>query len=308
VENVQVLIVGGGMAGISAAIWCARLGLSSVLIEREPQPGGQLWQIHNEIWDFPPQIYDNGAALLAELQKHKALSKLDFRFNEQLLSVDFDTHRVTTDKAEYFASFLIVATGVRPNAIPQLSGCSRLLAPWFSTSSQVDIFRDKNVLIIGGGDRALESACNIAPFARSICLAVRSSRLRGRAEWAERVQSCENVRLLFNTEAVRFRDEAEQTVVTLKTGIDGNESTDLSVDWILPRIGVRGNSEQLPGLATYGEGFLSVDPLQSTNVNWIYAIGDVTNGAAYASLSLAAGQAMKAVKHISLQMRERENA
>lgn len=307
-ENVQVLIVGGGMAGISAAIWCARLGISSVLIEREPQPGGQLWQIQNEIWDFPPHTYRNGEALLAELQQHKALGKLDIRYNEQLLSVDYETHRVTTNKAEYFASFLIVATGVRPNAIPQLDGCARLLAPWFSTSSQADLFRKKNVLVIGGGDRALESAYNIAPFARSVTLAVRSSRLRGRAEWAERMQHCANVRFLFNTEAVGYRDEAEQTVVRLKTGSQGDETADLAVDLILPRIGVRGNSDQLPGLASCGEGFLAVDPLQSTNVNWIYAIGDVTNGSAYASLALAAGQAMKAVKHISLKMRERENA
>lgn len=303
-EKVEVLIVGAGLAGLTAAIWCKRLGLHAVVVEREREIGGQLQHIKNEIWDYPPYVYENGLALLSALKENEQVGRLDCRLGETLLSIDDNKRRIHTDKRTYEAEYVILCTGVRPNSLPALHRSNMVLAPWFSTTSQGEVLREKNVLIIGGGDRAMESGYNLAAYARHIFIAVRRNRLRARPEWVRRLSACENVTIMLNTELART-SEHEPKGVFLRTAGAPSERF-LAVDWILPRIGVRGNSEAVPFLKTYGQQFVEVDSFQVTSTDWIYAVGDLTNGAAYASLALAAGQAMKAVKHISLRKKEGE--
>ncbi|UFJ41948.1 NAD(P)/FAD-dependent oxidoreductase [Brevibacillus humidisoli] len=303
VEKVQVLIVGAGLAGLTAAIWCKRLGLHAVVVEQNTQIGGQLLQIKNEIWDFPPHIYDNGKALLNALLQNPKVADLDCRLSERLHSIEETTHRIETDKNSYQADYVILCTGVRPNSLPFLRHSGMVLAPWFSTTSQGDLLHDKQVLIIGGGDRAMESGYNLAAYARHIWVVVRSDRLRARPEWVKRLSACDNVTVRMNTEVVRTSEAQEPKGVYLRQTGDSREQF-LAVDWILPRIGVRGNSDPVSFLKRCSENFIEVDSCQLTSTDWIYAIGDVTNGAAYASLALAAGQAMRAAKHISIRKME----
>lgn len=290
------------MAGISAAIWCERLGLTCILLEREREIGGQLSQIRNEIWDFPPHVYTNGTTLLAELLQHRTVEQIRCRAEESVFSIDYESHRIVSNKDVYQAEYLIMATGMRHNQLTALQGSERILSPWFSTTAQAELFRDKDVLIIGGGDRAVESAFNISSYARQVLLVVRSEQPRARHSLVEKLKSRPNVHLFPQTEVVGCVEQANRVTVTLQTGDSSTSSTE--VDWILPRIGMRGNSEGFPSLYTYGEGYIDTDSYQRSNIDWIYAIGDVTNGTAYASLSLASGQAMKAVKHISQQVKE----
>jgi len=291
------------MAGLSAAIWCDRLGLSCVLVEQSHQVGGQLPQIHNEIWDVPPRIYPNGTALLEELMSHRTLGTVDIRLGERLVQIDDTRRLVTTSKSVYQTDFLIMATGVRPNRIDTLQSCQKVLMPWFSTTAQGETVQGQDVAVVGGGDRAVESAYNLSPHARSLFLLVRRDRFRARPQWVKRLYSRPNIQVLFETEIIACQERDNKAVLSLRS-----KRTDapahLTVDWILPRIGVRANSDAVLSLSTHGDGFLTTDTHQTTSYGWIYAIGDVTNGAEYASLSLAAGQAMKAVKHISLQVKE----
>ncbi len=291
------------MAGISAAVWCKRLGLSAVLIEREDRIGGQLHQIKNEIWDYPPHVYANGSELLAEVSRYLEILGLDLRLNEALLSVDTLTREVTTSKGGYRCDYLILATGVRPNTLPLLEHSRLALAPWFSTTSQGELLSGTHVLIIGGGDRAVESACNLSAHARHVWLAVRSNRLRARPEWVERLSLCRNVTILWETQLVGTQETGKPCGVYLATNGD-RKPRFLPMDWVLPRIGVIANSETVPSLERDEQQYLRVDPFQVTSTDWIYAIGDVTNGAAYAGLALAVGQGMRAAKHISLSIRE----
>ncbi|WP_139489922.1 NAD(P)/FAD-dependent oxidoreductase [Brevibacillus dissolubilis] len=356
-EHVQVLIAGAGIAGISAAIWCRRLGLQAILIEQEPHIGGQLKTIKNTIWDFPPHLYANGLELLDELNQHQVLGELDIRLSERLISIDPVSHLVQTDKTLYQADYLIAATGVRANTLTVLEGASFVLAPWFSTTSQGELLAGRRVLVVGGGDRAVESAYNISPYAEHIWLAVRGDKLRARPEWVERLDTVPNVTVLYETEVTGYIEEdqlrtavqllesaseqcAGETALSDDQAAPSNDHAALSanapsshsgvssllpdpqatqtgvfleikgqqmplflpVDRVMPRIGIRGNSDVMEQLKQYGEGFIQSDEYQATSCGWIYAIGDLTNGSVYASLSLASGQAMKAVKHISLQL------
>ncbi|USG67585.1 NAD(P)/FAD-dependent oxidoreductase [Brevibacillus ruminantium] len=306
-EHIQVLIVGGGIAGMSAAIWCERLGLRCVLIEREEQLGGQLSQIRNAIWDFPPGIYPDGEALRRELLSHPALQKQSIRLGESLTAIDPSSRTVTTSRTTYRVDYLIIATGVSPNEIPALDGCSRLLSPWFSTTAEAKSVAGLDVAVIGGGDRAAESVHNLIPHARAVYLLVRRNHLRARAQWAELLEGHPSLQIFWETNITDYREEGEKVVLTLHSP-RANVPASLHVDRILPRIGVHANLDGLDQfLGINQDGYLLAGPLQQTEgtgSSWIYAVGDVTNGAEYASLSLAIGQAMKAVKHISLQVKE----
>ncbi|MCC0567373.1 NAD(P)/FAD-dependent oxidoreductase [Brevibacillus borstelensis] len=304
-EHVQVLIAGGGIAGMSAAIWCERLGLSCILIEKTDRLGGQLAQIHNEIWDFPPHIYADGTNLLEELQSHKVLRSLQVRFGEALTSVDPTKRKVTTTRTAYQTDYLIVATGVSPNQIPALADCSKVLAPWFSTTAEAEAVTGMDIAVIGGGDRAAESAYNLSRYARTVHLLVRSAHMRARSQWRERLSTLPSLTILWETEVAACSERDGKAVLSLRSFRPDTPST-ISVDRILPRIGVHGNVDGLDSLlGEENSRYLPADNYQLVKgTEWIYAIGDVTNGADYGSLSLAAGQAMKAVKHISLQLKE----
>ena len=300
-EHVQVLIAGGGIGGLSAAIWCQRLGITSLLIEKTDALGGQLAHIHSEIPDFPPRVYPSGAALLEELQAHPAIARLRPRLQETILSIDLESHEITTSRTRYRADYLIVATGSSPNELPALNGCSRVLSSWFSTTAQAETVKGQDVAVIGCGDRALEGAANLSQHARQVYLLVRSDRLRARPEWINRVESLPNLQILWETEIDTYREEEGKIVLYLRSARPDPPAF-IRVDWILPRIGVRGNSQGFAPLATFGNHYVQTDPFQLAASDWVYAIGDVSNGAEYASLSLAAGQAMRAVKHISLSL------
>jgi|GEM_PF-701232 len=302
VEHVQVLIAGGGFGGLTAAIWCHRLGIPAFLIEKTDALGGQLAHIRSEIYDFPPRIYANGPALLEELLNHRVIARLRPRLQEAILSIDLQTHEVVTSRNRYRADYLILATGVSPNELPALAGCSRVLSPWFSTTSQAASIAGLDVAVIGGGDRAVESAANLCKHARKVYLLVRRNRLRAQPQWAKRLDSLSNLQILWESEIASYRELDGRVILTLHTSRPDTPAS-ICVDWILPRIGVSGNSQGLPGLSTYDNGYVKTDSFQLAAGDWVYAIGDVASGAEYASLSLAAGQAMKAVKHISLALK-----
>jgi thioredoxin reductase (NADPH) len=295
-----VLIAGGGIAGLSAAIWCQRLGLSCLLLEKTDALGGQIPHIHNEIWDFPPRVYPDGAALLNELLGHPTIKQLHPRMGEAIVSIDKRSHEVITSHSVYRADYLIIATGASPNLIDALGGCSRVLSPWFSTTAQAATVRGQDIAVIGGGDRALESAANLSRHARQVYLLVRGNQLRARPEWAKRIASLPNIQVMYETQIDAYTEDHSRTTLKLRSSQETTPSS-IEVDWVLPRIGVRGNSQGFEQLDTYDNQYLQTDGNQIADQDWIYAIGDVTNGAAYASLSLSAGQAMKAVKHISLR-------
>ncbi|HZG79421.1 MAG TPA: FAD-dependent oxidoreductase, partial [Brevibacillus sp.] len=154
-------------------------------------------------------------------------------------------------------------------------------------------------------DRALESAFNLSPYARHMYLLVRSDHLRARSEWVERVNLLPNLQIMWHTEVASYSMEDDRIQLDLRS--EKKEAPkSITVDWVLPRIGVRGNSQAFASLPVFDEHYLQTDQTQRSVPEWIYAIGDVANGAAYSSISVAVGQAMKAVKHISLGLQQQQ--
>lgn len=259
--------------------------------------------IHNELWDFPPRVYSQGSELLDELLHHPAIHRLDPRLEEAVVAIDPHERIITTTKTSYRADYLIIATGVSPNHIPALDGCPCVLPTSFSTTAQAARVTGQEIAVVGGGDRALESAVNLSKYASHVHLLVRKNQLRARSQWKSRAEALPNLSIWWETEIAAYEARSGKIALMLQAGRPDSPS-EITVDWILPRIGVHGNSDAFPMLGTFGDSYLQTDGFQRAGSPWIYALGDVCNGAPYASLSLAVGQAMKAVKHISLQIQQ----
>ncbi|WP_232698411.1 NAD(P)/FAD-dependent oxidoreductase [Brevibacillus daliensis] len=301
-EHVQVLIIGAGIAGISTAIWCKRLGLSYAVIEQHDRLGGQISHIHSRIWDLPPRVYKDGEELLKELLHTVQELDIPIRFQEKLNQIDTTGKQVITDKQSYRADYVVLATGVRQVTLPVLDQVSSyVLGPYFSTTAQAGLLHQKDVMVIGGGDRALESVCNLSPHASHIWLLVRNGHFRAREEWVAKACLLPNVTILMHTEVENAIAMDDRCLVTFHTK---SASQQISVDWIMPRIGVTSQTNDIINLPQGDMGFIQVDEFQRTVNPWMYSIGDSANGSLYSSLSLAIGQAMKTAKHISLCIKE----
>ncbi|XOS92548.1 NAD(P)/FAD-dependent oxidoreductase [Brevibacillus laterosporus] len=241
--------------------------------------------------------------MLTDLRESVQVLQIPIHYQESLRSIDYQTKIIHTDQTSYQADYIVVATGVSPVHLPQLADVpTHVLGPEFSTSSEAHLLDQKDILVIGGGDRALESVCNLSAYARHIWLAVRNHQFRGRQEWVQKATSLPNVTIWMETEVKATQSEGYRCSVHLQT--NQKETRRLQVDWILPRIGIAANSMPVVELVDKMGGFLTVDEHLRTSHEWVYAIGDITNGSDYASLSLAIGQAMKTAKHIALHAKE----
>jgi thioredoxin reductase (NADPH) len=301
-KPVDVAIIGGGPAGISAALWCSELGLESVVIEQDRNLGGQLRYVYNPIENYLGVAAKNGSEMLAHFEKSvgsrnfvrrlgiKAAS-IDFAAMEVLLSGDGQNRDGISCKA------IILATGVRRRllGIPgEIDFRGRGILE--SGSKDREKVSGKSVLIVGGGDAAFENALILSESASSVRVAYRRKEPTARRQFLDAAQHRENIEHLPATNVTRIMGGSfvEQVELEYPSGRKRTEP----IDAILIRIGVEPNSELAGGVIELDEaGYIKVDHTGGTNVTGVYAVGDVAHSCS-PTLSTAVGSAATAAKAI----------
>ncbi|WP_261131233.1 NAD(P)/FAD-dependent oxidoreductase [Bacillus sp. Marseille-Q3570] len=307
-KKTDILIIGGGPAGISAAIWCQRLGLNYLLIEEQSELGGQLKDIYNRIVDYPGYVYENGQTLKQHLTKH--IDELDACYH-----VKMQIHRL--DHANRIASliqnekeskinyrYLILATGTSVRRL-DIPGEQEMIdrGEIYSATKDRHRFDGKKVVVVGGGDRAFEGALLLAESGAKVYLVHRSKEFRAREEFKRPVTDHSKITILCDT-VVKNIQHAENGIV----GVDlrnrmSNSITQLSVEGVFIRIGVQPNIRYVKEYVNLDEGnYVQVDSCQRTSDPYIYAIGDVCTHPVFSSISNATAQGMIAAKHLSLKL------
>lgn len=298
INSGAVAIIGGGPAGMSAALWCDELGLSSVLIEEEGDLGGQLRSIYNPIENYPGLTAQNGTEMLSRFEKSLGSRNFVRRTGIKATSIDVDAMEVRLADGESLAcSAIILATGVRRRLL-DIPGEIDLRGKGILESGSRDRHQvsGKRVIIVGGGDAAFENALILSEFAQLVSVAFRSNEPRARREFVDTVKSRENIELLPGTVVTRITGESWVKEVELKN-LDGQNRSE-PVDAVLIRIGFEPNSDMVRGVVELDElGFIKVDQTGRTNVPGIYAVGDVANNYS-PTLSTAAGSSATAAKSI----------
>src|SRR6478752_276245 len=245
-RHVDVLIIGGGPAGISAAIWCKRLGIDCLLLEEQSQLGGQLFNIFNEIIDYPGMRTKNGIEMQREMVKHFVEMDCLYEVNTKVLFINERSKTVKVKKQakeqEICYTYLILATGSSQRKLG-VPGEQQMIdrGEVYSASADGERLKGKRVALIGGGDRAFEGAHLLASQAKQVYLIHRSTHFKAREQYVEKVLSDPGVKVMTDTEVTAIHGKHHVTSIDLKS--KNSECKNLSVDAVLIRLGVAPNVE-----------------------------------------------------------------
>ena len=300
----DVIILGAGPGGLAAALWCADLRLKALVLEEKPEVGGQLLWTFNQIVNYPGFLSVSALELRERFFDHVARTDVSIKCSTETVHVDVARKTVETQSGERFsAAAIIVATGVRRRTLG-VTG-EKAFAGQGILSSGVrdhDEVRDKSVLIVGGGDAALENAISISQAARTVLIVHRGEQFSARPQFVSKAQGIENISFLFRSTVVSITGNDRVSGINVLDMASG-KARHLPVDKILIRIGVEPNTEQFKGqLDLDDNGYVKVSFDCSTNIPNVYAVGDVANPVA-PTIASAVGMGSTAVKALSIHLR-----
>ncbi|MFQ5820294.1 MAG: NAD(P)/FAD-dependent oxidoreductase [Candidatus Heimdallarchaeota archaeon] len=275
----EVIIVGGGPAGLAAGIGCSDWKLKTVIFEGGTW-GGLLATIypHKQISNYPGFP---GGVIPLDLVKDMLSQVRDAPIiemkNERVLDISMDK-QVKTTEGEYTGKVIILATGSRPRelGIPgerKFSRKNRGVAYYVTHPEQ---FVEKRVLIVGGGDTAMDAAIDLMDLAAEIIIVHRRDTFRAMDVDIERVLSSGKVEAYFNTELHEIKGVSSVDHVILWNNIKKQEFS-LETDWVILAVGLTPNTEifEKLGLEQDKNGCIITDRQMRTNIEGIFAIGDV---------------------------------
>jgi thioredoxin reductase (NADPH) len=302
-EPRNVIIIGSGPAGLTAAIYTARANLAPLVIEGEPsstsdQPGGQL-MLTTEVENFPG-FPDGimGPELMANFRRQAERFGAEF-LTAKVTKVDFSVRpfQVFVRDTVYEAEAVIVSTGAR-SLMLGLEAESRLLGHGVSTCATCDgfFFRGQHIAVVGGGDSALEEALFLTKFAEKVTVIHRRDALRASKIMQERAFANPKIEFLWDTvvEDLIGTDRLEGVIVrNVKTG----ETSRLDVTGLFVAIGHRPNTDLFKGVLDMDEnGYLITAPgSTATNVEGVFACGDVQDHTYRQAITAAGSGCMAAI-------------
>jgi thioredoxin reductase (NADPH) len=272
----QILIVGGGPGGYAAALYAARAGLSCLVLEKF-SPGGQM-VLTGQIDNYPgfPDGVD-GFSLAEQMRAGAERFGVKTKLAE-VLSMDLNgsEKRVVTDSGEFLAPVVILATGASPRQLG-IAGEEMLAGRGVSYCAHCDgmFHRGKTVVVVGGGNSAVEDALYLARICEKVILVHRRDTLRATRIYHEQLQNTPNVQILWNSAVTQLHHSAKLDAVTVTDLISGQQHQ-IPCSGLFVSIGrnpatelVAQQLELAPG------GYIPADETCRTAIPGVFAVGDV---------------------------------
>ena len=299
----DVIIIGAGAAGLSAALWCDELGLDALVLEASSEIGGQLLRVYNPINNYLGVQATDGRALRDLFAAQIEAAEFDLWTETEIERVDLTAKRVLVRSGEELQAIcLIIATGVRRRKLgvpgeAEFAGRGVLE----SGVGERDTVAGKDVCVVGGGDAAVENALLLAEVCPTVTLVHRGARLRARPEFVERLRAEHCITVFTEAWVTRIigGERAEAVEIRRHGAI---KPFQMAVGGVLIRIGVEPNTELFRAqLRTDEQGYITVTSEQETTVAHVFAIGDVANPRA-PTIAGATGAGATAAKVIASRL------
>jgi thioredoxin reductase (NADPH) len=276
-KHVKLLILGSGPAGLSAALYAARAELAPVVLTGLDL-GGQAALTYS-IENYPGFPEGVGGLQLGELfqkQAERFGARVEFG-TAQAVDLSNRPFRVVTDNGVYAAEALIISTGARPNHLG-IPGETELTGRGVSYCATCDgaFFKEKKVIIIGGGDSALEEGLFLTRYASSVTVIHRRDGLRAGAILQKRAFDHPKVKFIWNTVVTEVVGQEKVEAVKLKNVQTGEESV-FPTDGVFIFIGNTPNTQMFQGQVKMENGYIKVDDRMNTSIPGVFAAGEVAD-------------------------------
>ncbi len=272
----DVIILGSGPAGLSAAVYAQRARLNTLIIEEKPLSGGQILDTY-EVDNYPGLPGITGFELGQKFRTHADQLGAEF-VNSQVQKIEDlgEKKRVVTGENAYETRTLILATGARHRKL-MVPGEEKFTGMGVSYCATCDgaFFRGKDVAVVGGGDVALEDALFLARGCGTVYLIHRREEFRGARILQERVRETENIELVLNSQVVEICGENQVSSVRVQTQSEETEH-ELQVQGIFIAVGISPNTLAVEGVVDQDDqGYIRAGEDTRTSVPGIFAAGDV---------------------------------
>lgn len=274
-ELYDVIIIGAGPAGLTAAIYASRANLKTLVFEAEVN-GGKLSKTH-QIENYPGIASISGLELAMQLSEHGQQfgAKLMSGSVEKIVNNDGYKTVFLSNGQEYRTKTIIVATGTKERSL-DLPRANEFTGRGISYCAVCDgfFYRNKKVIVIGGGNSALEEALYLASLASEVTIIIRRDVFRAEASVVDKVHSNEKIKIITKHVPEQLVIDEDRITGLMIRNVDTGEMQTLECNGIFPYIGADPCTSFLDPSVLDPNGYIIVDPDMSTSIEGIYAAGD----------------------------------
>ena len=303
----DLIIIGGGPAGITAGIYAKRAGMSVCILEKKSNLGGQVYTT-SEILNYTGYKKISGPDLTQKMVDQLTENNVEVIFDEVLdSSLSEDVKVIKCKNAEYKSRTVIIATGTEVRRLGignEFSFINKGVS--YSTLADGKKFAGKVVMVVGGGNSALEDAIYMSNIASKVYLVHRRDRFRGEQALIEKIENIENIEICYNSKIYSLNSEnVNLESVTFEDVNNESEKKTISVDCLFVAIGRGVDTDFIDEkVIRTNLGYIEADAEMKTNLDGVFVAGDIRN-TPYRQIVCATGDgaiaSVSAYKYVSKQ-------
>ena len=276
IEERNVIIVGGGTAGYATGVYTSRAMLEPLLLVGDTL-GGQL-SLTLDIENYPGYFGDQASEFVNGLKEQAENFGTETRF-EYVTEVDFNNHpfSVKTYDNQYLAKSIVICTGASPRTL-DIPGEKEYGGRGVSYCATCDgfFFQDQRLIVVGGGDAALEEGIFLTKYASEVIIVHRRDQLRASQIMQERAFKNDKIKFIWDTVVDEIQGEEQKVTGALLRNIKTNDKEIFPIDGVFIFVGHIPNTELFKGIIDLNDqGYILVDEKQQTNIGGVFAAGDV---------------------------------